>query len=483
MKKSPSFFPLPLFSFSPLPLFSFSPLLLFSFSPLLLLSLSLLLLAACTPAQPVEPTAPDALPSPASTESLPTEIPPTDTLPAPASPTPLPPVTPTPLSPATSSALQIAFTNAAADIVLWQEPDNTLIPLVPASGAVDIRLSDDGTMLAYRKSIDTGQQEIWAVNTDGTGHRMLLSVDDLRALDPDALGVTPYQFEWIPGTHTLAFNTLQYVEGPGLFLYDELHFLEVDPNEPTNQLTTQLPPGSGGNFVFSPDGLQYALVKPESISLLNTDGTNIRSDVLTYPYVLTYSEYQYYAEPVWSPDSTFLRVAIPPQEPLGAPAAPTTLWEIPTDGSPAIQTGAVLAQPFFVDPVRFSPDLSHVAYTRLIDPDDFVNAELVIANADGSGEVVYETGNLFFTGWAPDSQHFVFENGAVPETYLGQTGGDYAPLTDIPYTRDVYWVDDMQFFFIAQSGEGWQIRLGAVGEASTVIADLPGAFPGFDFDK
>ena len=462
----------------------------------LLLSLSLLL-AACTPATQEPATdvliGPDVLigllptpssspkifptPAPSTPTSALSDITPTDTPLAPTD-TPEPTPSPVPESVGTSGPLQIAFINNSTDIVLWKESDQSFTTLVGASGAIDVRLSDDGTILTYRTEITFGQQELWAVNTDGTNPRMLLGVDNLRAFDPDALGVTIHQYEWIPGTHTLAFNTIQTIEGPGLFLYDDLHFLDVD----TADLTTILTPGSGGNFLFSPDGQQYALIQPESISLLNTDGSNIRNDVLTYPYVLTYSEYEYYAKPVWSPDSTFLRVAIPPQNSLDDLTAPTTLWHIPTDGSSAVQTGAVNAQPFFIDPVQFSPDLFRLAYTRLPNPDDFQTVELVITNPDSSNEVVYATGNLFFIGWAPDSQHFVFENTELQETYLGTVGGNFSLLTDIPYARDVTWIDEPRYLFSTQSATGWQFRLSTLGAGSTVIIEQPG-MSSYDFDN
>jgi hypothetical protein len=452
-----------------------------TFSPLLLFSLLIpFLLAACSPSQPaspppenvVEPT----LAAPAPEEPVLTSTP---------TPEPLPTETPLPQPTAVPVQLQIALLNTATDLLLWQETTQTLRTLLPATDGLDVRLSDDGTRLAFIKDIDFGQVELWVVNTDGTNARQLLSVDALRALDPPAAGVTIFQWAWIPGTHTLAFNTVEYVQAPGQFLNDDLHFLDAD----TGELSTQLTPGTGGNFVFSPDGQQYALIGFDndagegSISLLNTDGTNIRTNVLTYPYVLTYSEYQYYADPVWSPDSTFLRVAIPPQDSLGDPTSHTLLWEIPLDGSTGFLLGEVLTQPFFMGGVQFAPDLNHIAYTRLPDPNDYLNAELVIANADGSEEMVYATGNLFFNAWAPDSQQFIFEDNMLQETYLGSIGSDYTLLTDVPYALNVTWLDATRFLFTVQTETTWQLRLGTPGQPSISLLDLPDGLVRYDFDK
>ena len=467
-----------------------------SFSPLLLL---IFLLSAWSPSQPARTTAPDILPTPSSpVENLPTSVPPTpttaltslpptDTLQPPTdtvvSPTPTPTSLPPTLPPSALDLLQVAFINASTDIVLWKESDSSFTTLVGAANAIDLRLSDDGTMVAYRKDINFGQQELWVVNTDGSNNRLLLSVEALAALDPYALGVLMYLYEWIPNTHTLAFNTVEYVEAPGLFLNDDLHFFDVD----ANALTTQLTAGSGGNFVFSPDGAQYALIRQNfdtgfnTISLLNTDGTNIRNDVLTYPYVLTYSEANYYAQPVWSPDSTFLRVAIPPQDALGEPDSLTLLWDIPTDGSPAVQLHEVVTQPLAW--VQFSPDLSRIAYTRLPTPDDYTTTELVLARADGSDETVFATGNFFFLTWAPDSIHFVYVNNDLQATFLGDTDGNSTALTSFPSVWNITWIDATRFLFTTQTDTGQQLHLGTLGEPSTLLLEQPDSAPFYDFDN
>ena len=51
-----------------------------------------------------------------------------------------------------------------------------------------------------------------------------------------------------------------------------------------------------------------------TIRLVNADGSE-RREAFTYTPVVTRSEFQYYAQPVWAPDSDCLRVAIPPADP------------------------------------------------------------------------------------------------------------------------------------------------------------------------
>jgi len=445
---------------------------LFSSSPLLLFFL--ILLAACSSPQQSEPPATE----PASVTE-PTDVPPAtptpQETPEPPTETPEPTFTPTPEP---IDLLQIVYIDADGNPTLWNEATGS-IQLASMGDSANVRISDDGNLIAFVHDLSFSEQELWAVNADGSNLQMLMGAEDFQALDPAALGVKPYQVDWIPGTHVIAFNTVQQVDGPGLFLYDDLYFYDVDANDLSIQLTS----GTGGNFVFSPDGLQYAVIQPETISLLNTDGANIREDVLTYPYVLTYSEYQYYAQPVWSSDSTFLRVAIPPQDSLSDPEAVTLIWEIPTDGTLGQQFAEIIAQPFFVDPVHLSPDLTKIAFTRLPDPADFLNSELVIANSDGSNETVYAVGNLFISGWSLDSQQFIFEDSLLQETYLGSLDTTPTLLTDSPHVWNATWLDETRFIFSVQTDTGWELRLGTVGQPSVLLAELSDGIVQFDFDK
>jgi hypothetical protein len=50
----------------------------------------------------------------------------------------------------------------------------------------------------------------------------------------------------VPGSHKLAFNTQQTFEGPGLFLFDDLHLVDAD----ALTLTTLLPAGRAAISLF-----------------------------------------------------------------------------------------------------------------------------------------------------------------------------------------------------------------------------------------
>ena len=101
----------------------------------------------------------------------------------------------------------------------------------------------------------------------------------------------------------------------------------------SGEISLLLKAGEGGNFYYSPDGQQIALVTPEDISLINANLSNRRGSVLEYIPVITYSEYLYYAEPAWSPDSSHLLVDIPPEDPMKQPPDSHSIFRIPADGS------------------------------------------------------------------------------------------------------------------------------------------------------
>jgi hypothetical protein len=106
--------------------------------------------------------------------------------------------------------------------------------------------------------------------------------------------------------------------------------------------------------------------------------------------VITYSEYRYYAEPVWAQDSSELRLALPPADPLAEARQPTAIWRIPANGEAAQQIGSVPAAPFFMQPVVFSPDFSHLLYLAETGEPAQNLSELYIANGDGQGAWVYQ---------------------------------------------------------------------------------------------
>jgi hypothetical protein len=370
-------------------------------------------------------------------------------------------------------------------VFFWKK-EQVPLQLTTSGQAYEVKLSSDGVVAAFTRRVDDLHSELWAVNTDGSDERRLVSVADLDAMGAelqvkDLKAIAPYHFAWIPGTHTLAYNTREVFDGPGLLLTDDLRLVNTN----TLEKYTFLPPGKGGEFSYSPDGSQIAISTTTTISLIDADGSNRRSDLLVYDKVLTYSEYEYYAKPVWASDSSALRVAIPPKDALAQPPLPTILWEIPTDGSPAVQLGSVTGMPFFSAPVKFSPDLSHIAYLKLVDDPADNRHELHIADPDGSGDIVYDVATLLqFQAWAPDSSHFVFSIEDRGAFQLGEIGGNFTPLMDNPTDlQNLRWINQDSYLVLRNNNGVIEIRLNTLSGDSALIDTMGGTLPSYDFAK
>jgi hypothetical protein len=377
------------------------------------------------------------------------------------------------LAPTPPQPLRVAYVKDG-NVWLWTEGIGAA-PLTASGSIQDVRLSDDGQVAAYVRESIPFRPEILAVNTDGSGERLLVSSADFLATYSGSPGDAPsgigvYHMGWKPDSHILYYNTRPLFEGPGLGGYDDLRMVNAD----TLEKVTIFNPGEGGMFYFSPNGAQLAILTPTSISLVNADGGSLRRNVLTFASVITYSEYLYYPHPVWAADSSALRVAIPPADPLLEPLPPTSLWYIPADGSPALFSGSILAIPFAWPDTAISPDLSRVGYVVSVGvPTDNLR-ELHLANADATGDTVYIGGEMAeFIGWLPNSAQFVFVvrgSGATRGTHVGSVGGGYTTLsTDPSLMSDITWVDSTHFLYLWRNSGVWELRYNVLGGGSTLL--------------
>jgi Tol biopolymer transport system component len=343
------------------------------------------------------------------------------------------------------------------------------------------RLTRDGKVIAFMRPADDFHLEIWGIDADGKNERKLVSVADLDAIgggvrDPSALAINPFRFAWLPGTHQLAYITQQVFQGPGLNLLNDLNLVEADTLQKANLLLS----GWGGEFAYAPDGSQIAITQPDKIFLAKADGSQYRQ-VMSYPVVTTYSEYRYYAVPVWAADGKLLRLALPPVDPLATPQQPTSLWRITLDGSDPQQTGSVNAAPFFEQPVEFSPDLARIAFVQEVGKPAENMRELHLAVNDGSGDWVYAKGAVVhFQGWAPDASHFAYTIGEGQELWLGSLQETPRQLGDgIDGVQDLRWVDGSRYLFWHANGSSLELVLADVQGGMSVLDSVAG---GVDFD-
>jgi dipeptidyl aminopeptidase/acylaminoacyl peptidase len=406
-----------------------------------------------TPATPADPTAP-------ATETE-----------QPATATPKPP---------TGQALRVAYIK---DGNLWLWTESSGAQALTSSGSIqDVFLSDDGILAAFTRQVDDFSSEIWVVNTDGTGERLLVSTADIEAMvvnrSPDASGVAPHKIAWIPGTHALAFNTRQSFM-VGFLLNDDLRLV----NAASGEQLTLLPTGNGGMFYYSPDGSQIAITTPNKLFMVNADGTNRRDNLLNYEEVLTASEYRFYAEPVWSVDSSSLYAAIPPRDPLAARDQATTIWRVSIDGSPAMKLGGVPAT-FFGGGVAFSPDLSKLIYQREVGlPQDNLR-ELHLADIELSEDRVLFTAPLLqFHGWAGDSQHYFFNAGQENRMLVGSLDGTSRNLMAEPGGFfNITPVGADRFLYMKEDQGAWEFGLADLQGGNQIIDQITGFPASFDFD-
>jgi hypothetical protein len=348
-----------------------------------------------------------------------------------------------------------------------------------SSGGVDeVLISSDGMKIAYIYRVTPdANAEVRSINADGTGDTSLITPAQFDALYP--LGPMVHndlsQIAFLPETHLLMLNTRGIPPGPGLFKHDNLLQLDAD----TGVLTTIFPPSSGGDFTLSPTGSQVAIVLPTSISIANSDGSGLFANLVTYTAVMTYSEFQYYAEPVWKGDSSALGVVIPSSDPFNPPTS-GTIWRISSGGGPAVNLGTISGG-FYAPPAfsasLLSPNLNRVAFLRDTPTPNVY--DLYLANADGSGEAVYANGDIQWLGWAPDNTHFVYTSGGPMNLQLGMDGGAPTPIGSCSRLR---WINNTRFLCLSGSLGSWTLMRGQIGGPLTAIVSPAGDFVAFDFD-
>ena len=341
------------------------------------------------------------------------------------------------------------------NIYYWTEGGSS-IGVTNTGDAREVVISDDGQYIAYVRELAERDFafELWVINSDGgpLNPQMLVSFSEMDAL----LASSPFtnfdgldfdHIDWRPGTHILAYSTTPRFMGPGYAAGRDLRTINID----TMEKKTVFDFGEGGVFTFSPDGTQMALSTPEGISLANADGSNLRANILTYPVVATYSEFDYHPSPIWAADSASLRVMIPPEDPFMDDPLPTTFWFLPTDGSPATQLG-MLSGLLGWPENSFSPDLSYIAYVIGVGEPTENRRELHIAYADGSNDYLFAAGpSIQFRGWAPDNARFVYAlNGSDDQgLYLGNITGGASTIASLNQTvHKLQWVDSSRFIFI-----------------------------------
>jgi hypothetical protein len=395
------------------------------------------------------------------------------TVPPPASTPTAVPQGPFPPSP----VMRVVYTDAGN--VWLVEGSNAPVQLSSGGQAYKVLISSDGQRVVYlqRPANQAGPSEIRVVNVDGTNDRALLTPEQFDSLYPlnDFEHNDVSQIAFIPTTHRLMLNTRAIANAPGVFKYNDLLQLNVD----TGELTTIFPPSSGGDFSLSPDGSKVAIIHPDSISLAAIDGSDLHSDVISYAPVTTYSEYAYYAQPIWRQNSTAFGVAIPSEDPLGSNPS-GTIWSVSAVDATATQLGQIPGDFFFLQTgaePSLSPTMDWVAFLR---PglNQSAPPNLMLAHPDGSGIATYAQGNARWEGWSINALRFAYGSGGPNELHVGVPE---APKMDFGQGTDLRWISDSQFFYLKGSVGNWQLARFEGGVVPVILASPSGDTVSYDF--
>lgn len=360
--------------------------------------------------------------------------------------------------------LQIVYIVNGGDIWLWTEGVGAA-ELLSGQSAYDVKLSDDGQVIAFLVSGgENSTPSLWAINADGSNLRELVDTAAFNNMmsDPNGARIAPSRWEFVAGTHTLAFNTQVTFNGPGLLIQDDLRLLDVD----SGVLTTLLDTDQGGDFYYSPDGSQIALVTPTDISLINADGSNRRDSLIAFDSVITYSSYQFYPKVRWAADNSKLWAVIPSPDILDI--NPTIeVFEIPANGSPADSLGSIGAYaPLFGTDTTVSPDLTTVAFARQVAGNI---QELHFGNPITFDFAFFHSANsMYFQSWSPDSDHFSFQIDGV--LYIGQVGAGFDFLSGVNDARRMQWVDETSYIYVKGSSQNWELWLGTLAGGDVLLA-------------
>jgi len=432
-----------------------------------------------TPATPTEEGAPSATPEGAASatpEGAATAEPTTDGPPS-AEPT-AGPAAPT---------CAVTYTDFVLDLVNPVNIGNVYClgadgtPQVLASGnrPYSPSLSPDGTLIAYQVVVGEGITQLWIVSAAGGDARLLVGQDQLPSADGSVIN-SPQSYEWLAGTHTLVFDT-RYLPiggpfGPGEYINADLWTVNAD----TNVVTTLLGPGAAGRFSVSPDGQTIAIARPEGLDLLNADGSNYRQNVISFPAILTYSEYAYKPFPQWMADGLFFEVSIPSPDPLAADAH-ADLYRIGVDGVVQALT-TIPANVVFggaVTPPLFSPNGQFVFYSvGLPDGTGEVLHQLEFLAEGGVGErSLGPTLGLSGWGWSPDSVYFAYSvtpEGAPGQGYVTGTAAESVqPFANgLTFMRTFEWENGTTLLFIGKIGPSatWSLYRQTLGSEPVLLA-------------
>ena len=339
-------------------------------------------------------------------------------------------------------------------------------------------ISPDGALVAYVAGPLGYPVDLWVVGVDAAlvPPRLLVTSANVPSPNPENVWF-PFSFQWRPGTHSLFFDTrwepVGGIQGPGEYLNNDLWLADAD----SNTVAAVLGEGLGGNFAVSPDGNFVAFSYAEGLGIVNADGNNLRRDVVTYPSIITYSEYYFKPEIHWQADSLAFNVGVPSMDPM-APDTSATIYRVGTDG--IVQPLATVPGNFVFGGLNrpvFSPDGRFAVYSQLqAGSSQTEDIHLMDLSAVPPTNTIVDAKDVpSVWGWSPNGDHFVYAStpGGVPGS-----GYDYglegpirpwaAGLTQI---LQLEWQSPTTFYFVGQiNNAGWSLYRVELGAEPVLVA-------------
>ena len=347
------------------------------------------------------------------------------------------------------------------NIQVWDEATGQTRTIFDGGDAIGVSASDDGQVLAFlRRSAvqlaeDPGsnwreQSSLWAIDRDGNNLRELVSADALRSLldaaETESTNIP--QMEWIPGTHRLLYSAWRYIvqaEGESHAVPQGLFVVDAD----SLSGSVLMPAGSNLRFVPSPDGQQIALMSPTGLSFINTDGSDLRSEALSFPEAGSTGPLLPTGH--WTQDSgAFVIVGsfeLDPEFNISF-----TLWKVPVDGSPP----EALATIDRSDPrsVTFSPDGRQAAFAHYTDqePSELAGWSILSLPSGVGPLAVPPQLDLSFAGvhWSPEAQAF---NATMRELCPGATSDSEVCDSKLSFNGSpaaIRWLDTSHFLLLTR---------------------------------
>ena len=163
------------------------------------------------------------------------------------------------------SSLKIAYIDGGQ---LWLWHAGNAKPIMSLGGYnATFSISPDGSRIAFA---DWGQ--IGVINVDGSEKRVSIEGDETYKIyaDPEDL----VNFQWFLDKPLLMLTTYN-IGGPAGHPGEDMYYIDLD----TMEWNTIFARGEGGEIYLSPDENYAAVVSKTRLLLMNSDGSNQRTDL------------------------------------------------------------------------------------------------------------------------------------------------------------------------------------------------------------